>query len=521
MRLISGKPRVSRRLVTALAIAIAGILTLAIVGWRRWTVHPKRGPAESETRGILHYPYNLAWGGKETLNPSASTPFVDAISILFDRLVVLDANGIPAPSLALAWRTNEIASIWTFSLRRGVKFHDGTELTSSDVVYTINHILSDKYSPIASTLRVINSVAVIDPYTIVFNLTQADADFPILLADYRVSVLRQNSIETIDKTGLGTGAFKLRKFDPEGTSIFDANDNYWQGRPGLNGIEMIAIADSEARLQALLAGQIDVIMGISPQQIPLFAHKSEFTVQDVPTGNWRGIVMRTDLPPFNDVRVRRALRLAADRQQMLSLILQGRGSIACDDPVWLGDQYHLELSCPQDIEQAKALLTEAGYPDGIDVQLYIAALDSYVIPIAEVYKQQVARAGIRVELKQVPSDTYFTETWMKVPMCATLWAQKPSEQILNEVYRSASPWNESHWSNPNFDTLLDRARKEPDFSKRRSLYQQAQRLLFEDGGVFIPFHLNKTRVYRSNVIGLELERGAELFPLWYKIKKPA
>jgi peptide/nickel transport system substrate-binding protein len=510
------EPKLTRRFFIALAVMLLAVITIAIIGWQMWSADSQGKPSQTDTRGTLRYPYKVAWGGKESLNPTSPTRFMEAISILYDRLVSLDDEGKVTPELALSWQSNEEASIWTFKLRQGVKFHNGKELTATDVAYTMNHILSDTQSPIASTLRVLKSVEVRDSYTVVFNLEQGHADFPILLSDYRVGIISENSLNTIEQTGNGTGAFKLRKLDAEGQSVFVANDSYWKGQPGLIAIEIIAIADPEARLQALLANQIDV-MQIPPQQASLFVDKPEFITRDVPTGDWRGIVMRTDLPPFNDVRVRRALRLAADRQQMLDLILQRKGTLACDNPVWTGDQYHLKLDCPQDIEQSKRLLEQAGYPNGIDVELYVSNVDSYMIPLAEVYKQQVAKAGIRVELKQVPSDTYYTDTWMVVPMCGTLWGQKPAEQILNELYRSGSIWNESYWAKPDYDKLLDSARKELDFEKRRKIYQDAQRMLFEEGGVFIPFHLTKTRVYRRTIVGLE--PGMEFFPQWYKIKK--
>lgn len=511
------RSKVTRRILTTGAIsllAIGAVVTAAC----RTPVDQKPG-ATGDARGTLRCPYNLAWGGKETLNPSAPTAFLDAVSLLFDRLTVLDANGLPVPGLALSWQSDQSASTWTFKLRPDVTFHNGEKLTAADVAYTIHQILSEKESPIAATLRLIGSVEVSDAQTVVFRLVQPDADFPILLSDYRVSILRENSLDTIDKTGNGTGPFKLKKLDVEGISLFEANDMYWRGRPGVSSIELIAIADPEARIQALLAGQIDLLMGVAPQQVPLFEHKPEFTVQDVPTGNWRGIVLRTDTPPFNAVRVRRALRIAADREQMLTLVLRGRGTVACDNPVWRDDPYHLDQQCPQNIELAKRLLAEAGFSNGVEVELYVANIDSYVIPLAEVYKQQVAKAGITVTIREVSADTYYTNTWMKVPMCVTLWAQKPAEQVLNDLFRTGSLWNESHWANSGFDNLLDQARKELNVDKRRALYQQAQALISEDGGVFIPFHLNKTRVYDSKIFGLELKRGTELYPEWHKITK--
>lgn len=509
-------PKAGRCLFIALAVTAPLLVALAVAGCRVSTPGPEGGGMQPGVRGTLRYPYKLAWGGKESLNPTSPTRFMEAVSILYDRLVALGDNGIPVPELSTSWHSNDTGTVWTFELRRGVKFHDGKELTPADVVYTVNSILSGAQSPIFSTLRVIERVGAGDDHSVVFYLSQAHADFPILLSDYRAGILSENGLGKIEQTGNGTGPFKLKTLNAEGTSVFVANDDYWRGVPGLSAIEIVSIADPEARLQAFLAGQIDV-MQVPPQQIPLFVNRPEYIMQEAQTGDWRGIVMRTDLPPFNDVRVRQALRLAADRRQMLELVLQGRGTVACDSPVWRGDQYHLDSECPRDVERARHLLSQAGYPGGLDVELYVANVDAFMIPMAEVYQQQVAEAGIRVEIKQVPSDTYYTHTWMVVPLCGTLWGQKPAEQFLNELYRSGSAWNESHWANPGYDKLLDNARRELEFERRRKLYQDAQRILFEEGGVFIPFHLTKTRVYRRGVRGLE--PGAEFFPRWHKVTK--
>lgn len=212
--------------------------------------------------------------------------------------------------------------------------------------------------------------------------------------------------------------------------------------------------------------------------------------------------MRTDTPPFDDARVRQAMRLVADRQEIIDLVLAGQGTVACDTPVIPTDAYHLERDCPQDIEQARDLLAEAGYVNGLDVTIFTSTLETWMIPLAEVYQQQAAAAGINVELVVVPADNYISEVWAIAPFFPSYWRERPADLILNLVWRSTADWNESHYQNPEFDQLLDQARQALDFETRRVLYQQAQQILAADGGTLIPFYTNLTHIYSTDVSGI-------------------
>ena len=135
--------------------------------------------------------------------------------------------------------------------------------------------------------------------------------------------------------------------------------DYWEGAPGVAKMEIIGIGDGQARMQALLGGQIDFENTVTNQQKPMFASSNKFKMMEVPTGNWRGLVFRTDVAPFTDVRVRQAVRMAADREDLVKLIMGGAATIACDTPVKPDDQYRADIKCPQDIAGAKKLLAEA------------------------------------------------------------------------------------------------------------------------------------------------------------------
>jgi peptide/nickel transport system substrate-binding protein len=335
-------------------------------------------------------------------------------------------------------------------------------------------------------------------------LSAGHADFPMLIMDYRIRMVPSGSADTIGQTGIGTGPFILETLDPEGTTVLRANPDYWEGAPGVDTVKIISIPDSQARVQALLSGQIDMLRRMSAQEKVLFENNPKFRIQHVNTGDWlAAIVFRTDTEPFTDVRVRKALRIAADRKAMIDFVLgAGGGVVTCDQPVWTGDQYRADIDCPQQIDEAKRLLAEAGYPDGIEVDVVTSDLRSLWVDMVQVYQQQVAPAGIKINLVKAPADGYWSDVWMKEPASTTGWGQRPADQILNEAYRSTASWNESYFQSSEFDQQLDQARQELDLAKRTVLYHELQRTLFEEGGTFIPFHVNQVVVTSARVTGL-------------------
>ncbi len=458
------------------------------------------------------------YAGAESLDPISPTRFFYANQMLYSRLVRQDDQGVPSPDLATKWSASADAKTWIFDLRPNVKFHDGSDFTAEDVKYTLERIKDPKIdSPAAAVLNVIKSVDVIDNHKIKINLSSAHADLPLLLMDYRIRMIDKDSGPTIEKTGNGTGPFILEELDPTGTTVLKANPNYWEGQPAAEHMHIIAIPDSNARIQALLAGQIDMEDSVVSAQSRLFQKNAQFKSQNIATGEWRALIFRTDTKPFDNPKVRKALRLLVDRQAMMKLVSgDNAGVVTCDHPVWSGDQYRNDgISCDADIAQAKKLLAEAGYKDGIEIDISSADNEPEWIRMIEVYQQQAAKAGIKVNLNMVPSDGYWSDVWMKHPAVATRWSQRPADQILNEAFTKGASWNESYFDLPEYDSTLKAARSELDFAKRKELYGKAQNILWEQGGSLIPYHLNQTRVIRTNVEGVD---PLENFSLrWHKI----
>jgi peptide/nickel transport system substrate-binding protein len=466
-------------------------------------VEPEPEEEVMDERGTLRFTDGLAYGGNENLDPVDASRFWPPISLLYDRLTEPAYDNMsPQPSLATSWESNDTGDVWTFQLRDDVFFHDGTQLTSADVAYSANHWKTSETSILASTFEVVDSIETPDDFTIVFNLNSPVVDFPTTVMDYRARVIPEDGLEEILTTGRGSGPFKLERLDVIGTTILVANDDYWDGPPGLKAIEVYGIADVEAQTTALLAGQLDWLTMQTPEQAQRFEGNSDFVISQVPGGNWSGFVMRTDIPPFDNPELRDAMHYVVDRQEMVDLALSEAGTVSCDTAVMPGDPYQFQGDCPQDIEGAQAKLAEAGYADGFEVDLYTSDVCADWTALTEIYQQQAAEAGIDVNITTVSSDGFWTDAWMVQPFVMTCWNARGADAALNEIYRSGGAWNESFWNVPEFDALLDAARAEMDFDARRQYYLDAQQMLHEDGGTIIPYFQNLIRVQKSCVDGI-------------------
>ena len=450
--------------------------------------------------GTFRHAHNVGFGAQSSLDPASNGRVLQIIEKIQSRLVRPGRGGKPEPDLATAWEPNEDGTVWTFHIRDGVRFHDGSALDAGDVVYSIKRVIDPDYgSPARAAVKMIEHIEATGPLTVRMRLGSTFADLPLQLMDPRLRIIPEGSGETVDQTGIGTGPFKVEKFDPDGITVLTAYEGYWEGPPALARVEVIGVPDAQARLQAFLSGQLDMERGIAPVLRRALDKSLRYQLLEIPTGNWMGLAFRTDMAPFDDPRVRRALRLVVDRDEMLDLALDGGGVVSCDTPVAPNDQYRAEMRCPPDPERARALLAEAGHPDGIDVDIYVSSLDPSWPVIGVAYQEQAAKAGIRVNVVNAAADGYWSTVWMKKPAFTTSWGERPADQALNEAFHSSAKWNESHYSNPEFDRLLEAARAELNFAKRRALYIKAQDYLAKTSGTLIPFHVTQLVVLSNRV----------------------
>jgi len=467
--------------------------------------------------GVFKLSHDLGFGKDTNLDAITKGRLFQVVIMTQNRLVRKNLDGVTSPELATEWSANADATEWTFKLRKGIYFHDGSAFDAPDVKYSLERVKDpDIGSPAKKSMSSVTDIEIVDAHTVKMKLNTSFADFPLLLTDYRLRTIPEGSGDTIGQTGIGTGPFMVDKFDPEGTTVLKANPEYWEGAPGVAEVHVIAIPDGEARVQALLTGQIDMNRYVPFSQKRIFDNNPKFNVSVVPTGNWRGMVMRTDTAPFDNPKVRKAVRLAVDRQELVDLVMGGAATVSCDTPVAPSDQYRLKMDCPQNISKAKNLLREAGYPNGISMTIHVSTKEPTWPTIAEVMQQQLAKANIKADIKMTPSKSYWKETWMKKAVAMTRWNERPADSILHEAYHSGAKWNESFYKSSSFDKNLADARGELDFNKRKAAYENAQKTLWEETGTMIPYHVSKLVITSSRVKDLD---DVEVFSIqWHKLK---
>ena len=202
--------------------------------------------------GVFKLSHDLGFGKDTNLDAITKGRLFQVVIMTQNRLVRKNLKGKVTASLATKWSANSEANEWTFNLRKGIKFHDGSDFDAEDVKYSLMRVKDpDIGSPAKKSMSSVTDIEVIDSHTVKMKLNTSFADFPLLLTDYRLRMIPSGSGDTIGQTGIGTGPFKVATFDPEGTTVLKANPDYWEGAPGVAEVHVIAIPDGEARVQAL------------------------------------------------------------------------------------------------------------------------------------------------------------------------------------------------------------------------------------------------------------------------------
>ncbi|OUE29513.1 Periplasmic dipeptide transport protein precursor [Clavibacter michiganensis] len=485
----------SRRAVLAGTAGIAGLGLLALTGCAtgaRSTTIPEAAATGTPVPGDRLRVARPAASAAETLDSASSLSAYEYLGALYNRLVKLDEKGETIPDLAEEWSASADGTTWTFRLRRDVRFHDGTRFTAADAIASIQHILdpatASPQGGVLGDMLDAGSMSAPDPHTLVFRLKTPNAEFPSLLTAYQCYIVPADAIATIGRTGIGTGPFRLSSFQPAGSGSVEAFEDHFAGRPVLDGIDFSSIQDTTARVNALLAGQIDLISqtNLDFATARVVSASSRATVARVVDAQWYTIPMLATSAEFQDPLVRQAMKLAYDPEQIVATALQGTGTAGWDHPVPPSLAAFVDVDRAYDPDQAKALLRKAGVP-GLRTTIHTSSYESVFTPMAVAYRDQVKAAGIDLTVKNSSSDSYYTEIWMKQPLMVSYWfTGRPIDQMLNQIFRTGSSYNESAWSNPTFDALLDDARATMDDDRRRMLYQDAQRIVVEDSADMTP-----------------------------------
>ncbi|MEQ8931903.1 MAG: ABC transporter substrate-binding protein [Silicimonas sp.] len=427
---------------------------------------------------------------------------------IFDNLTRLDDALKPVPGLAKEWSSPDQGKTWLFKLREGVRFHDGRELSANDVVYSLKRVLDpENGSPGRRAIGPITSVSAEDSLTVKFELEGPFADFPAILSGTFARIIPEGAEEdTLNSAPMGTGPFKFVEWVRGQYVRVEANADYWmEGSPRVKEVVFATYPALAAEQAALSSGDVQMMWDVPLNLVPVVSKTPGVNLIEVPSTGFQPIVMRSDQPPFNDPRVRRAVKHAIDREKVMRFVLQGRGSIAQDTPVASSSAYYAtDAKAPEhDVAKGRALMAEAGYEDGFDVKFFASNERSGCMETAQVVKPMLEAIGIRAQIQQVPWDRFNAEVWKKETLFVSNWVGRPTiDEQLYPYFHSTGSWNEYNYSNPEVDRLLDMARSELDPEKRRSQYAEVQKILAHDGPAIIAYFSNYASARAENVEGI-------------------
>src|SRR6266702_2557550 len=499
---------VTRRLFLAgTAISLAGLPRTA------FAETPKRG-------GVLRMSVDQA---ASVIHPMLArvNPEYLVTELLYSNLTRLKPDMTLEPDLAISWEPNATLTEWTFKLRPGVTFHDGSPLTADDVVATINALLDPKTaSPGRTNVGPIKEVTAIEPLTVKFTLTGAYADLPVALTYLNARIVPAKVIAgdlaSLSTTANGTGPFKLASYEPDRRIVVERKPAYYDpARPYLDRIELLVYPDRTAEASAMISGEIDLLLTTTPGEYERLVKADGVKALRTPSGQFLNINLGCDQKPFNDVRVRQALALAVDREATVGFVAGGYGTPGNDTP--LSSAYHFYKNIPlkkPDIDKAKKLLAAAGYPNGIDLTLVASDRPSTRTQLGVAVREMAAAAGFRINVQTMPHATYLDQVWKKGNFYVGFYNMQPTaDAIFKLLYTSDAAWNETRWNSTGFDAVINEARVETDETKRTALYAKAQEMMNTEVPTVISAFFDLLAAQRSYLEGYALHPRGSVFRL--------
>lgn len=457
-------------------------------------------------------------GGGETtdaLDPGTSdSPVPFSVTRQWgDTIVNVSPSGEIEMVLAESMSADAEGKVWTFNIRQGVKFHDGSDMTVDDVVATFKRH-SDENSK-SGALGIMQGIADIkaEGNAVVMTLNEGNADLPYLLADYHLVVQPNGGLDD-PSAGIGTGPYKIVSADPGVRYAFEKFADDWNTERGhYDAVEILVINDATARTSALQSGQVQMINRIDPKVAKLLARSPSVNVTNVSGRGHYVFIMHTDTAPFDNNDLRLALKYAVNRVEMVDKILDGYGGVGNDTPINAAYPLFDETVEQRvyDVEKAKEHYAASGH-DGSPIELLVAdTAFPGAVDAASLFQQSAEAAGIPLVIKRVPDDGYWSDVWNVKPFCASYWGGRPvQDQMWSTAYLSTADWNDTKFKREDVDALILQARSETDTAVRKELYGKIYRIVNEEGGVICPMFNDFIDAHSDTVMGWQENPNYEM-----------
>lgn len=459
-------------------------------------------------------PATYSWGGYDS-NVSRQ---------VVEYLTFTNKDNVTEPYLLEGWKASEDLKTWTLNVRKGVKWHNGDDFTADDVVWNLKRLtdasvgssvvglvkayllkeVTGKDGKPTTELWDSNAIEKVDSHTVRLNCAAPQLAVPEHLFHYPAAMLYHGENGVFGAGSQGTGPFELVQAETGKIAVFKKAKSYWGDAANLDGMEFVDLGDDPAaQIAALASQQIHGLIWADPGQYDALKAMPHLQMYSVPTSQTAVMRMKVSEKPFDDARVRKAMKLGLDSAAIVQIALRGLGTE--------GDNMHVSPSHPdyhpikpmgRDIAAAKKLLAEAGHPNGFETTLYVPNDIPWIVAQAQAAAEQWKDIGVKVNLNVMPGAQYW-DVWTKVPMGATIWYHRPlGAMLIALAYRTGVPWNESGYSNKDLDSILTQVEGTLDIAKRRDLMLKIEEIMHEDGPICQPLWTNMFTFYDKKVQGV-------------------
>ena len=425
---------------------------------------------------------------------------------VYDGLVRYQSGTLEVePALAESWEISTDGLTYTFKLRDGVRFHDGTPFNAEAVKFNFDRMLDESHPfhdtgpfPLSFFFGSIASTDVVDELTVRFTLSEPYGPFLSNLAYPTGLMVSPSAVEThgaeFGRNPSGTGPFLFSVWESNRQVALERNANYWDGAPPLRGVVFRPITDANARVTEMLSGGIDMMVEVPPDNVALFNDDPQFTLHEQAGPHLWFLILNLREPPFDDVRVRQAVNYAIDKQSLVDDVLQGTATVATGPtPAAFSWAYNESLEpYPHDPDKARALIAEAGYGDGVEITFYVTEGGSGMldpVPMGTAIQADLAAVGIDAKIETYEWNTFLGRVNPglegKADMAEMAWMTNDPDTLPFLALRTAAMpedggFNSGYYSNPAVDALLEDARRSTDQDERARLYREMQEIVYED-----------------------------------------
>lgn len=451
---------------------------------------------------------------------------------VLETLTVTGVDNVTRPLLLDRWEASDDVKTWTLFLRKDVKWSDGRAFNADDVIWNLKHALDpasgssfvslfadflmeqyetdkkgeDGKPVVGHRLWSENAIERVDDHTVRLNGKIANVLVPEQLFHEQLFIIDPKDKGKYAVGSASTGPYLVAEYHKGQRCLMKAREDYWGAGPYISELEVLDLGtDPNAQLAAIASKQVDGLMWVDNAAIDTLRKLEHVQVYDAPSANTGAVRMRVSEKPFDDPRVRKAMRLAIDAEAVLQLGLGGEGYLGEHTLISkVHPDYGEVTPLKRDVEAAKKLLADAGHPDGIDVELYLKSAPSWESSIVQSMLPQWAEANIRVKMQPVPPSQYW-DIWQKVPLGFTDWVHRPLGIMLyGLVLKTGGEWNESGYSNAQFDELLTKAGTTLDMDERRKIMSQLEEILLEDGPLVQPVYRNVFTAYNKKLKNFQM-----------------